>query len=245
MFQLVTLPLVLILVTGTLFYQARTDTDTRGANQQTRLAIQNKNRIPDQSLPMKSAATDLIKEFNPSKGPKDANVIVVEFLDFECPACASAHPVLENVSEKYKNDVRFVYKMFPLRAIHPNAESAAKSALAANSQGKYFEYADMLFISQIQSKIDITDQEQIAQDLGLDIEKWKQDRESSEIASFVEIDFYDGINAQIPDESNPLLTSSIDSTPTLVFIKNGQIQYKTNGLTVDEFSEKLDELLQK
>lgn len=242
MFQFAILPLTLILVAGSALFLNQTNSVT---TQESRPKVQNANIIPDQSLPIKSLSADIIRDFNPTKSPKDAKVTVVEFLDFQCPACKSIHPVEEMVSKKYDSNVRFVFKMFPLRAIHPNAESAAKSALAAGKQGKYFEYADKLFTNQIEPGIDLVNQEQFAKDLGLNLEQWKQDRESAEIANYIKIDFNDGINARIPDELNPLETEPIDSTPTFVFIKNGQIQYKTNSLSTDEFSQKLDELLQK
>ena len=242
MFQFAIFPFLLILVAGSALYLTPTNTVTTRKDQKARPAIT--NRIPDQSLPTKSLATDLVRDFNPTKGPKDARVTVIEFLDFQCPACKAIHPVEINVSKKYDSKVRFVFKMFPLKAIHPNAESAAKSALAAAKQGKYFEYADKLFANQSEPGINLTNQEQFAKDLGLNLDQWKQDRESAEIEKYIKTDYSDGVNAQIPNVSNPLQTDSIDSTPTFVFIKNGKIQYKTNGLTTDEFSQKLDELLQ-
>jgi len=241
MLQFAILPFTLILVAGSALFLIPAN---RVATQESRPVVQNVNKMPDQSLPTKSLATDLIKDFNPSKGPKDAKVTVIEFMDFQCPACGAIYPVEEIVSKKYDSNVRFVFKMFPLKALHKNAESAAKSALAAAKQGKYFEYVDKLFTSQNEPGIDPINQEQLAKDLGINLEQWKKDRESAEIANYIETDYNDGINARIPSESNPLQTESVDSTPTFVFIKNGQIQYKTNGLTTDDFSQKLDELLQ-
>lgn len=83
----------------------------------------------------------------PSKGPTSARVTIVEFSDFECPFCARAFPTVQQVLSTYPNDVRFVYKQFPLSNIHPKAQKAAEASLCANDQGKFWDYHDKLFTS--------------------------------------------------------------------------------------------------
>lgn len=78
-------------------------------------------------------------------GPKDAPVTIVEFADFQCPFCARMVPTLTEVIEKYKGKVRWVYRDFPLREIHPEALPAAVAANCAGAQGKYFEMHHALF----------------------------------------------------------------------------------------------------
>jgi thiol-disulfide isomerase/thioredoxin len=81
---------------------------------------------------------------DPVRGEANAPVTIVEFTDFQCPACAAMHPVLEEVLKSYGNKVRFVVRDFPLSQ-HEFARKAAEAANAANAQGKFFEYISVLF----------------------------------------------------------------------------------------------------
>ncbi|NBO37221.1 DsbA family protein [bacterium] len=78
-------------------------------------------------------------------GPKDAKVTIVEFADFQCPFCARMIPTLDTIMKEYKGKVRWVYRDFPLREIHPEALPAAIAANCAGAQGKYFEMHHALF----------------------------------------------------------------------------------------------------
>jgi protein-disulfide isomerase len=73
------------------------------------------------------------------KGPDNAALTIVEFSDLQCPYCAQAAPILDSISHAYPNDVRIVYKNFPL-SFHPQARAAAAAAIAAGNQGKFFEF---------------------------------------------------------------------------------------------------------
>lgn len=80
-------------------------------------------------------------------GNKDAKVRIIEYGDFQCPGCGRAYPILKAVSEKYKDDVAFIFRNFPL-PIHGNARAAAAAAEAAGLQGKYWEMHDKLYSAQ-------------------------------------------------------------------------------------------------
>ncbi|HJO23456.1 MAG: thioredoxin domain-containing protein [Myxococcota bacterium] len=80
----------------------------------------------------------------PSKGPEDALVTIVEFSDFQCPYCSRVLPTLTQVMERYPEDVRIVYRNFPLPS-HQRASAAAEAALCAQEQGKFWAYHDKLF----------------------------------------------------------------------------------------------------
>jgi protein-disulfide isomerase len=95
----------------------------------------------------------------------NAAVTIVEFTDFQCPACAAMHPVLEEVLKSYGNKVRFVVRDFPLNQ-HEWARKAAEAANAANAQGKFFEYIAVLFKNQ--KALDVPSLKKYASDLGLD-----------------------------------------------------------------------------
>ena len=82
------------------------------------------------------------------KGPSDAAVTIVEFSDFQCPACKGFNPVLTQVLDTYGDKVQVAFRQFPLRSIHPQAQPAAEAALCAREQGKFWEIHDAMFADQ-------------------------------------------------------------------------------------------------
>ncbi len=84
----------------------------------------------------------------PSQGPASAKVLVVEFGDFECPYCGEEEPVVTQLLTDYAGRIRFVFEEFPLTQIHPYAELASEAALAANAQGKFWPYHNLLYANQ-------------------------------------------------------------------------------------------------
>ena len=85
---------------------------------------------------------------DPTFGPADAQVTIVEFSDFECPFCRQEYPVVKELLAKYPREVRFQYRDFPITDAHPHAFAAAEAAECAGVQGKYWEYHDLLFEHQ-------------------------------------------------------------------------------------------------
>ncbi|MEM4337088.1 MAG: thioredoxin domain-containing protein [Candidatus Woesearchaeota archaeon] len=81
----------------------------------------------------------------PYDGNASAKVVLTEYSDFECPACAYAEPIIRALRSEYKDKIAFRYINFPLTNIHPNAFSAAEASECANDQGKFWEYHDKLF----------------------------------------------------------------------------------------------------
>lgn len=81
-------------------------------------------------------------------GNEKAKVVLVEYGDFQCPACGSAHPTVRKLTEKYKDQMLFVFRNFPLTQIHPNARAGAAAVEAAGLKGKYWEMHNLLFESQ-------------------------------------------------------------------------------------------------
>ncbi|HEY4160152.1 MAG TPA: thioredoxin domain-containing protein, partial [Polyangiaceae bacterium] len=124
-------------------------------------------------------AADQIKNIDladsPSKGPAGAPVLLVEFADFECPACGAARPILDETYHQFEGQVRFVFKEFPL-SIHQYAEKAARAAIAAQKQGKFWEMHAVLFDNQ--QHLEPSNVEQLAKSIGLDMAKFVQDRDS-------------------------------------------------------------------
>jgi protein-disulfide isomerase len=131
-------------------------------------------------------APDQIKSIDltdtPSKGNAGAPIVIVEFADFECPACGAMRPVLDEVYEKHRDAVRLLFKHFPL-AMHPNAEKASRAAVAAQRQGKFWEMHRVLFDNQ--NALSVENIEKHALSIGLDLVKFRQDRDSEATADFV------------------------------------------------------------
>ena len=121
--------------------------------------------ITEPVQPMQSISVD----DDPSRGPANAPVTIVEFTDFQCPACAAMHPVIEEVLKSYGDKVRFVVRDFPLDR-HENARKAAEAANAANAQGKFFEYIALLF--KRQNALDVPSLKKYATEIGLDRAKF-------------------------------------------------------------------------
>lgn len=89
--------------------------------------------------PRDTAAKEIPVGGSPFQGNADAGVTLVEFTDLECPYCAQIAPVLDSVVKAYPNDVKVVFKHFPL-SFHPKARAAAAAAIAAGNQGRFFEF---------------------------------------------------------------------------------------------------------
>jgi protein-disulfide isomerase len=121
----------------------------------------------------------------PSRGNPSGAVTIVEFADFECPVCGAVYPVLEKAFEAKKDKVRFVFKFLPLPK-HPHAEPAARAAIAAMNQGKFWEMHHKLFENQ--EHLERSDLEQYARDLGLDMAKFKADFDAKQTTDRIEAD---------------------------------------------------------
>jgi len=127
-----------------------------------------------------------ISSYNPSKGPKDAPITIIEFTDFQCPFCKKGSLTMEELMKLYPNKIRLIFKNLPLSSIHKEAMSAAKAAMAANKQGMFWPYHDILFENSSNLNKDLYIQ--IARILKLDIKKFKSDMNSSEIDKQVQYD---------------------------------------------------------
>lgn len=80
-----------------------------------------------------------------STGNLESDIELVVFSDLECPACASAHTINKEVEEKYRDYVKFTFRHFPLRQIHPDAAYFAEAAEAAGAQGEFFSFVDLVY----------------------------------------------------------------------------------------------------
>lgn len=152
---------------------------------------------PDQSLPV--AESVLVPEGAHVKGATEsAQVTVVEFSDFECPACRSVQPLVTQLMENYGESVQFVYRHYPLVSIHPNAQPAAIFAEAAAEQGKFWEVHDLLFETQSEwSEISSRDELQetfmrYAESLDMDVAQLEERMNDDAVLTAVQRDVSDG-----------------------------------------------------
>src|SRR5690349_719069 len=157
---------------------------------------------------------------DPARGGVNAPVTIVEFTDFQCPACAAMHPVLEEVLKSYGDKVRFVVRDFPLNQ-HENARKAAEAADAANAQGKFFEYIALLFKNQ--KALDVPSLKKYASELGLDRARFDAALDHGVYAAVVEKDVSDGE------------MYGVGSTPT-IFINGVQLKV----LSADGLKQAID-----
>ena len=121
-----------------------------------------------------------ITEDDWSKGPEDALLTILEYSDFQCPACVGFYDELNKLMEKYPDDIRLVFRHLPLESLHPNSILAAQAAEAAGLQGKYWEMHDKLYTTQNEwnqlTGADRTDYfVQAAASVGVDTDKLRDD----------------------------------------------------------------------
>ena len=131
---------------------------------------------------------------------------LVEYGDYECPYCGRAYPIVKNIQQQLGTELKFVFRNFPLRKIHPNAFMASIATEAAGLQDKFWEMHDIIFENQ--KTLDSENIFLFAGNLGLDIERFKDDIQQRSLIDKVEKDFESGIR------------SGVNRTPT--FFINGK-----------------------
>ncbi len=125
-----------------------------------------------------------------TQGNPDAKIYLVEFSDFQCPACKAAKPYADGVAQQYKDKLLFAYRHFPLES-HPFAQKAAQAAEAAAAQGKFWEMYMLLF--QNQEKLSDNLFGELAKQLGLDEKKFTDELAAGTYAQTVQNDRSDGL----------------------------------------------------
>ncbi|MBR9699108.1 DsbA family protein [Candidatus Woesearchaeota archaeon] len=131
----------------------------------------------------------------PIQGNPAAAVRLVEYADYQCPACGAAHPSVKRIVEEFKENVSYEFKHFPISSIHPYAQLAAEAAECANDQGKFVEYGDMLFSNQ--NRLGRTDLIKYAEALSLDIDSFKACLGSGKKGKIVSGEYRQGLAAGV------------------------------------------------
>ncbi len=152
-------------------------------------------------------------------GGANAPVTIVEYSDFQCPACGAYYPVMKELSAAFGDQIKIVYRNYPLTQIHPNAQLAAQAAEAAGIQGKFFEMHDFLFQDQ-NVWSDVEDPTEMfvayAATLQLNVDQFRADLTSSKARDAVTEDVRGGKSA------------NVSGTPT--FFLNGVLIDSPQGL---------------
>jgi len=164
-----------------------------------------------------TSGTDVVGSDPHTIGSTNPKLTIVEFSDFECPFCAQASPVLDGLVNKYK-DLALVYRHFPL-SIHAGSIPSARASEAAAMQGKFWEYHDELFANQ--PNFTVSDLEKYAADIGLDVEKFKADFASPEVAN------------KVNEDAKLASTLQLTGTPSFFVVYDG----KTEKLNINSFSD--------
>jgi protein-disulfide isomerase len=156
-----------------------------------------------------------------AKGPDDAPITVVEFSDFQCPFCKRVTPTLDQIEEAYPGKVRVVFKHLPL-SIHAKAPAAHAASVAAQNQGKFWEMHDKIFENQ--RNLSEENYDKWAAELGLDVAKFKADRQAEETKKRVARDVSEA--------------GALGVTGTPAFFINGK--FMSGAQPFDAFKAKID-----
>lgn len=157
-------------------------------------------------------------------GTAGSKVTIVEFSDFQCPFCSKAATATHALKEKYGDKIHFVFRQFPL-SFHQNAHVAAEASLAANAEGKFWEFHDKMFENQ--AALDRPSLERLAQELGLNVANFKKALDDKTYAAAVDADLKLGGDV------------AVDGTPTM-FLNGKRIPNPTD---VDAISKEIDAAL--
>jgi protein-disulfide isomerase len=164
-------------------------------------------------------------------GAGNKKVTLIEYGDFQCPACGQYFPIVQEIKKKYGDDITFQFRHFPLVNIHPNAMAAHRAAEAAGKQGKFFEMHDALYAQQ-QSWTNATSPasifESYAQQLALNMDQFKSDVASAETNAVINVDIEEA--------------KKIGAVGTPTFVLDGK-RIEETPRDVDGFSKLIDEAI--
>lgn len=171
-----------------------------------------------------------VTEADHIRGKANAKVTIVEYSDYQCPYCQKHEKTMLEVAKAYPNDVRIIYRHFPLSSIHPFAQKAAEASECANVQGKFWEMHDQLFLlGESAAGLSIDGMKKLAADLKLDTNKFNNCLDKGETAGVVNKMYQDGTAA------------GVSGTPAN-FV-NGQVL--EGALPLDSFKQVIDAALAK
>jgi len=167
-----------------------------------------------------------------TRGDPKSKITLIEYSDFQCPACAAYYPIVKQLFAEFGDKIYFAYRFFPLTSIHKNAMIASQAAYAAKLQGKFWEMHDMLFETQTswaESDNAADTFTAYAKKLNLDVNKFQKDMNSDEAKNYV------------ADSQNQASSIGVNSTPTF-FVNGRQI---TNPQSYNDFKKIIQDEINK
>ncbi len=167
-----------------------------------------------------------------ASGPLTAPAVLIEYSDFQCPACGQYEPIVEQLQKQFGSKLTLVYREYPLRQLHQYAQTAAQAAEAANLQNKFWDFHDLLFSRQSSWSQSLDVRPVLigyAEELKLDVAKFTTDLDSQAVKDRIERDVTTGTAARIP------------GTPT--FFLNGK-QIVSPG-SYDAFAQLITDVINK
>lgn len=227
-FIIIGIILVVALIGGWYLYSSSSKKTTTAGNT---------NRAANGAQP-KPNATPLVSNIQGAqppnyKGAQNSAVVLEEFADYQCPTCATMHPVMNEITATYGSRIKFIYRNFPLTQIHRNAYEASVAAEAAGLQGKFWDMQNLIFQNQRNwQNVEVVRPvfEGYAQTLGLDVEKFKTDVAGLPAKQRVDMDVMRGRSL------------NINQTPTVLV--NG-VPVPFEQMTVDGMKKIVDAELAK
>ncbi|MEK7582628.1 MAG: thioredoxin domain-containing protein [Patescibacteria group bacterium] len=167
-----------------------------------------------------SGASILLASSDQISGNPEAKTVLIEYSDFQCPACRVFEPTLKTLREENTDKLQFAYRHFPLKTIHSRAELAARASEAAGKQDAFWKMHDLIFDRQSEWAQAGNEETFInyARELGLNAEQFGSDLKSSAVQAEVDQDYQSGQDA------------GVNSTPTF-FLNGKKMQFRT----IDEF----------
>ncbi|GGE66702.1 protein-disulfide isomerase [Pedobacter psychrotolerans] len=129
------------------------------------------------------------------EGSDAASITIVEYGDYQCPHCAHAYPIIKEIEQTFGDQIRFVFRHFPLQESHEFAFQAALAAEAAALQDKFWEMHDAIYDNQYRLSEDLF--QELAETIGLDIEQFEKDIQTDAVKQKVEDDFESGVRSGV------------------------------------------------
>ena len=197
------------LVAGALYYS-----NIKGAKELTKTQVSPTTTVPTIDMRPVTSADHIL-------GNPNADLIIVEYSDLECPFCKQFHSTLQRVMDEYGKDgkVAWVYRHFPIDGLHPKARKEAEATECANELGgptKFWQYTNMIYqITNSNNSLDPLELPKIAKSVGLDVNAFNTCLSSGKYASLVEADYQDAVKAGGRGTPNSILVSK-DGTKTTV-----------------------------
>ena len=136
-----------------------------------------------------------VTEHDHTAGPDEAPVTLVEYGDYECPYCGMAYPIVKEIQRKFGDQLRFVFRNFPLKEAHPHALHAAEAAESAGAQGKFWEMHDAIF--EHQHALEDKHLVAYAEAIGIDPDRVADDLSNGTYVKRVREDFRSGVRSGV------------------------------------------------